>query len=71
MKHNIGSYDAAGRTVAGLLIILVGHHYDNWWALVGVIPLLTAIVAFCPAYCLFGFDTCAQDEAIPGDHSKV
>ena len=73
MKHNIGSIDAGARTVSGLLIILVGHHLHAGWALVGFVPLLTAIIAFCPAYCLFHFDTTAQDEVHHngGTQSKV
>ena len=73
MKHNVGSFDAAARTVGGFLILLVGHHYREWWALLGFVPILSAAVAFCPAYCLFHFDTTGQDDDHPvgGTHSKV
>ena len=73
MKHNIGSYDAAARTVLGIMVILVLHHYRSWWALAGIIPVLTAMLGFCPAYCLFHFDTCAPDAVDPDhpSHSKV
>ena len=68
LKHNVGSFDVAARTVGGFLFILiVHHHYHSWWALLGVIPILTAALAFCPAYCLFHFDTSSQD-ADPTDH---
>jgi hypothetical protein len=65
MKHNVGSFDAGARTVAGFLIILVGHHYREWWALLGVVPIVSGALGFCPAYCLFHFNTTSQDE----DHS--
>jgi len=69
MKHNVGSFDAAIRTVGGILFILiVHHHFRSWWALLGFVPVLTAMLAFCPAYCLFHFNTCAQD-ADHTDHS--
>jgi hypothetical protein len=73
MKPNVGSFDAAARTVGGILVILVGHLYRDWWALLGVVPILTALLAFCPAYCLFHFNTSAQDEDEPrgGSHSRV
>lgn len=68
MKHNVGSFDAAIRTVLGILFVLiVHHHYHSWWALLGFFPVVTAMLAFCPAYCLFHFNTCAQD-ADPTDH---
>ena len=62
MKHNVGSYDAAFRAVLGFVIIAVGHHLRTWWALAGLVPLLSAVCAFCPLYCLFRFNTCYQDE---------
>jgi len=62
MKHNVGSFDAAGRAVFGFVIIGIGHHYHTWWGLLGLVPFITAAVAFCPLYCLFHFNTTAQDE---------
>ncbi len=72
MTHNVGSYDAAARTVLGIAGVMVGHHYETWWALAGFVPVLTAIVAFCPAYALLGINTCSQDETDPphGAHSN-
>ncbi len=61
MKANVGSYDCAVRFVAGCLALLVGNHYLSWWGLVGVVPILTAMVGFCPMYLLFGLDTTACD----------
>jgi len=73
MKPNVGFFGATARPVGGFLVILVGHHYREWWALLGFVPILTAAVAFCPAYCLFHFKTTAQDEDAPGggSHSRV
>jgi hypothetical protein len=28
------------------------------WAWIGVVPLITAAIGFCPAYTLLGFSTC-------------
>ena len=75
MKHNVGSFDAAARMVGGFVVLLVGHHYREWWALLGFVPILTAAVAFCPAYWLFHFNTTRQgedeDHPVGGSHSKV
>jgi len=74
MKHNVGSFDAAARTIGGTLFVLIGHHHFlSWWALLGLIPVLTAALAFCPVYCLFGFDTSCEDDEHPhhGPVSRV
>jgi hypothetical protein len=61
MKHNVGSYDAGLRYVAGWLIILVGLHFGSEWAWVGVLPLLTAAFGYCPLYSLVHLDTTFTD----------
>jgi hypothetical protein len=59
MKPNIGSADRIVRIVAGLAILGAGYYFKNWWGLVGLLPILTAVVRFCPAYLPFGINTCA------------
>jgi hypothetical protein len=61
MKHNVGSYDAAVRFVGGCLIIGLGARSESWWCLAGLVPLTTAIVAFCPLYYPFHIDTTFTD----------
>jgi hypothetical protein len=63
MKRNVGTYDAAIRTMLGLGILFFGHHLRTWWALVGFIPILSAMLGVCPIYWLFGFESCSWDEA--------
>lgn len=58
MKTNMGSIDRIIRAVAGLAILGVGYHFRSWWGLVGLVPLLTALVRFCPAYVPLGISTC-------------
>ena len=58
MKPNIGSLDRTLRLVAGLAILGAGYYFKSWWGLVGLVPVLTALVRFCPAYVPFGFSTC-------------
>lgn len=57
MKQNIVSIDRALRVVAGLgllslIFILEGN--TRWWGLIGVVPLLTAAVGWCPIYSVLG-----------------
>jgi hypothetical protein len=61
MKANIGSVDRIVRIVAGLailslLVLLEGG--SRWLGLVGIIPLATGLIRWCPAYALFGIDSC-------------
>jgi len=59
MKTNEGGVDRIVRIVLGiglLLLTVVGPH--TWWGLVGLIPLVTGFVGFCPLYRLAGISTC-------------
>lgn len=59
MTINEGGLDRAVRVIVGLAIIsLVFVGPKTPWAWLGLVPLLTGIVGFCPAYALFGIRTC-------------
>lgn len=59
MKKNEGNLDRIFRIIVGLgLLSLVFIGPQTLWGLVGLVPLLTGIVGFCPLYKIFGFDTC-------------
>jgi hypothetical protein len=62
MKCNVGKIDRALRIVLGLAIILAGIYFKSWWGAVGLIPILTGIIRWCPVYALFGLSTCRQNE---------
>lgn len=56
---NVGTVDRILRVVVGLaLVSLVFVGPQTAWGWIGVVPLLTAFVGFCPAYRLFGLRTC-------------
>jgi hypothetical protein len=55
---NVGSVDRIVRVIAGLAIGAAGLYFKSWWGLVGLGPLLTASIGFCPAYVPFGLSTC-------------
>ncbi|MDP6776859.1 MAG: DUF2892 domain-containing protein [Candidatus Latescibacteria bacterium] len=57
MVRNVGSADRVARIVVGLGIIAAGLYLGSWWGAVGLIPLITAAVGWCPAYCPFGIST--------------
>lgn len=61
MKANIGSIDRLLRIIIGLAILGAGLLIPTWWGLVGIIPLATAFIRFCPLYRLFGLSTCPRN----------
>ncbi len=63
MKTNVGSIDRTVRVILGLSILGAGYYFKNWLGLIGIVPLLTAFVGFCPAYLPFGLSTCAKPDA--------
>lgn len=59
MTRNVGGVDRAVRILAGLVLLALGWFGPlGWWGLVGLVPLATALVGFCPAYTLLGISTC-------------
>lgn len=60
MKLNVGGIDRALRIVVGIaLIALAVTGRIGVWGWIGVVPLLTAVVGFCPLYTMLGINTCA------------
>jgi hypothetical protein len=57
MKANVGSADRVIRFVLGLVIIALGFYFKCWWGVVGVVPIMTGLLNFCPAYNLIGVST--------------
>jgi len=58
---NVGGIDRAIRIIAGLALVGMAYtHTLGLWAWIGVIPLVTGIVGWCPAYKLAGINTCGM-----------
>jgi hypothetical protein len=56
---NVGPIDRLIRAVVGLaLLSLVFFGPQTPWGWIGIVPLVTALVGFCPAYRLIGLSTC-------------
>ena len=59
MTANVGGLDRPLRVVAGLALIgLAATGTVGMWGYIGVVPLLTALIGYCPAYSLVGLNTC-------------
>lgn len=66
MKLNEGTADRVLRVVVGLLLLSLFFVLDGnsrYWTFVGLVPLLTGLVGYCPLYCLLGFNTCPANPA--------
>ena len=57
MQCNIGKTDRAIRLIAGVGIIAAGLYFQSWWGAIGVVPLFTAALRWCPPYQLLGIST--------------
>lgn len=61
MQKNIGSIDKILRILLGLtLILLAVFNIISWWGYIGIIPLVTALINFCPLYRILGISTCKK-----------
>lgn len=58
MKTNVGGFDKIARIVAGIALIAWALMGGPLWAWIGVVPLATGLLGWCPAYSLFGLNTC-------------
>jgi len=60
MTKNVGGIDRTLRIVVGLaLIAAAATGMLGAWAYIGVVPLLTGLMGWCPPYALLGFNTCS------------
>jgi hypothetical protein len=61
MKANVGGFDRIARIVVGLVLLsLVVIGPKSLWGLVGLVPLATGLMRFCPVYPLFGISSCPR-----------
>ena len=59
MKANVGGLDRILRIAVGIVLIaLAAMGTVGVWGWIGVVPLLTGLIGWCPAYPLLGISTC-------------
>ncbi|HHW36973.1 MAG TPA: DUF2892 domain-containing protein [Bacillales bacterium] len=61
MKTNVGQSDRVIRIILALVLFSLFFFLEGnlkYLALIGIIPLVTAFIKFCPLYVLFGVSTC-------------
>ncbi|MEI7789204.1 MAG: DUF2892 domain-containing protein [Chlorobiaceae bacterium] len=72
MQKNVGQTDKIIRIVIGTAVIVLGVINQSWWGAVGLVPLLTAFIGFCPLYTVLRISTgesCSCNEK-PGKNSS-
>jgi hypothetical protein len=65
MTANMGSIDRIVRAVVGLALLSLIFLLEGgarWFGLIGIVPLATAALGWCPAYLPFGISTCPRRE---------
>lgn len=64
MTANVGGLDRFLRAIVGLaLLSLVFVGPQTAWGWIGLVPLLTALIGYCPAYSILGLSTCPLDKS--------
>ncbi len=59
MQCNVGKTDKLLRIGAGIALLGLGASgVIGWWGLIGLVPLTTGLLNWCPAYTLLGIKTC-------------
>jgi hypothetical protein len=70
MNMNVGPIDRAVRVILGLILIAFAIPLGvpatewSWIGWIGIVPILTALVGFCPLYALLGISTSEQKRAM-------
>lgn len=60
MKPNVGGIDRMVRIVLGVVLLgLAATGVVGWWGWLGLVPLATGALGWCPPYAMLGFSTCA------------
>ena len=60
MKVNEGGLDRGLRVIVGLVLVgLAATGAVGAWGWIGVVPIATGLIGWCPAYTIFGINTCA------------
>jgi hypothetical protein len=57
MVCNVGKIDRYARIAIGVVIVILGLYANSWIGAIGLIPIITGITKYCPAYTLLKINT--------------
>lgn len=68
MQTNVGSVDRILRIVVGIALLAFAFFGPadiswKWVGYIGAVPLLTALIGWCPAYTILGISSCPMKKA--------
>jgi hypothetical protein len=64
MKTNIHSIERTIRVILGLALVSMAFVGPaNLWFLIGIVPLATGLIGWCPPYAMLGINTCNLGKA--------
>ena len=59
MNKNVGGFDRILRIVVGVVLVaLAATGTGGAWGFIGIVPIFTGAIGWCPAYLPFGFSSC-------------
>lgn len=62
MKANVGGIDRILRIILGAALVLWAAVLGGpVWAWIGIVPLATGLIKFCPLYPILGMSTCPKE----------
>jgi len=61
MKCNVGGTERIIRISLGAIILLFGLYFRSWWGILGLVPLITGAIRYCPLSAVLGISTCKVD----------
>jgi hypothetical protein len=64
MDKNVCGAEKWIRAFLGVAILLAGLYYGSWWGLIGFIPLITAVISYCPVTHAIGFSSCRMTPSV-------
>ncbi|MGA0926781.1 MAG: YgaP family membrane protein [Burkholderiaceae bacterium] len=63
MNKNVGNTERAIRIGGGLiLVVLAASGTVGLWGYLGLLPMVTGAIGWCPPYAMLGINTCAKKD---------
>lgn len=60
MIQNVGNAERVVRVLAGVAICAAGVYYQSLLGLIGLVPIATGALGYCPPYQVLGINTCSM-----------
>ncbi len=63
MTKNVGSLDKTIRLIVGIFIVVAGVLNESYLGAIGLIPIATALIGWCPLYPIFKINTVCKNDS--------